>query len=62
MLHKHFAKMKLIICFLEISMTKRRQNVRYIKMHGRKIYEFALTNVPNAMKLLLIKVGFLLMK
>ena len=25
-------------------------NVRYIKMHGRKIYEFALNNVPNAMK------------
>jgi len=23
---------------------------RYIKMHGRKIYEFALTNVPFAMK------------
>ncbi len=26
------------------------KDVRYIKMHGRKIYEFALTNVPNAMK------------
>lgn len=26
------------------------QDVRYIKMHGRKIYEFALSNVPNAMK------------
>jgi 3-oxoacyl-[acyl-carrier-protein] synthase-3 len=25
-------------------------DVRYIKMHGRKIYEFALSNVPNAMK------------
>jgi 3-oxoacyl-[acyl-carrier-protein] synthase-3 len=25
-------------------------NVRYIKMNGRKIYEFALTNVPLAMK------------
>ena len=25
-------------------------DVRYIKMYGRKIYEFALTNVPNAMK------------
>ena len=25
-------------------------NVRYIKMYGRKIYEFALTNVPLAMK------------
>ena len=26
------------------------QDIKYIKMHGRKIYEFALTNVPNAMK------------
>lgn len=25
-------------------------NTRYIKMYGRKIYEFALNNVPNAMK------------
>ena len=25
-------------------------DVRYIKMHGRKIYEFALNNVPTAMK------------
>jgi len=25
-------------------------NVRYLKMYGRKIYEFALTNVPLAMK------------
>jgi 3-oxoacyl-[acyl-carrier-protein] synthase-3 len=28
-------------------------NVRYIKMHGRKIYEFALNNVPLAMKICL---------
>ncbi len=26
------------------------RNTRYIKMHGRKIYEFALNNVPQAMK------------
>ena len=26
------------------------RHTRYIKMHGRKIYEFALNNVPNAMK------------
>lgn len=26
------------------------EDVRYIKMHGRKIYEFALMNVPKAMK------------
>jgi 3-oxoacyl-[acyl-carrier-protein] synthase-3 len=31
--------------------------VRYIKMHGRKIYEFALTNVPQAMKSCLEKAG-----
>ncbi len=33
------------------------QNINYIKMHGRKIYEFALTNVPNAMKIALDKSG-----
>ncbi len=32
-------------------------DVRYIKMHGRKIYEFALTNVPQAMKECLDKSG-----
>jgi 3-oxoacyl-[acyl-carrier-protein] synthase-3 len=36
---------------------KEDENVRYIKMHGRKIYEFALTNVPNAMKIALDKSG-----
>jgi 3-oxoacyl-[acyl-carrier-protein] synthase-3 len=30
---------------------------RYIKMHGRKIYEFALNNVPIAMKKCLDKAG-----
>ncbi|RTY88514.1 3-oxoacyl-ACP synthase III family protein [Flavobacterium sp. GT3R68] len=33
-------------------------DVRYIKMHGRKIYEFALNQVPNAMKSCLEKSGF----
>ena len=33
------------------------QNVRYIKMFGRKIYEFAITNVPAAMKSALDKSG-----
>lgn len=33
------------------------QNVRYIKMYGRKIYEFAITNVPKAMKSALDKSG-----
>ncbi len=32
-------------------------NVRYIKMHGRKIYEFALNNVPKAMQSCLEKSG-----
>lgn len=32
-------------------------DVRYIKMYGRKIYEFALTNVPLAMKECLEKSG-----
>ncbi|SFC55560.1 3-oxoacyl-[acyl-carrier-protein] synthase-3 [Zunongwangia mangrovi] len=32
-------------------------NVRYIKMNGRKIYEFALINVPKAMKSCLEKSG-----
>ncbi len=32
-------------------------NVRYIKMHGRKIYEFALSKVPQAMKDCLDKSG-----
>jgi 3-oxoacyl-[acyl-carrier-protein] synthase-3 len=32
-------------------------DTRYIKMHGRKIYEFALTNVPAAMKSCLDKSG-----
>ncbi|WP_396137370.1 3-oxoacyl-ACP synthase III family protein [Flavobacterium sp.] len=32
-------------------------DVRYIKMHGRKIYEFALTNVPMAMASCLEKSG-----
>lgn len=33
-------------------------NIRHLKMHGRKIYEFALTNVPPAMKTCLDKSGF----
>ncbi len=34
---------------------KEDKNVRYIKMYGRKIYEFAITNVPKAMKVALDK-------
>jgi len=33
------------------------KDTKYIKMHGRKIYEFALTNVPGAMKDCLDKSG-----
>jgi len=33
------------------------ENVRYIKMYGRKIYEFALNNVPQAMASCLEKSG-----
>jgi 3-oxoacyl-[acyl-carrier-protein] synthase-3 len=32
-------------------------NIRYIKMYGRKIYEFALSNVPKAMAACLDKSG-----
>ena len=34
------------------------QDTRYIKMEGRKIYEFALTNVPKAMKTCLDNSGY----
>lgn len=33
------------------------EDIRYIKMHGRKIYEFALSKVPLAMKTCLDKAG-----
>ncbi len=32
-------------------------NIRYIKMHGRKIYEYSISNVPQAMKAALDKSG-----
>jgi len=34
------------------------KDTRYIKMHGRKIYEFALSEVPNAMKTCLDNSGY----
>ena len=51
--------MRPTIYFLEnlFNTSMKIQNVRYIKMHGRKIYEFALNNVPNAMKIALDKSG-----
>jgi 3-oxoacyl-[acyl-carrier-protein] synthase-3 len=33
------------------------ERIRYIKMHGRKIYEYSLSNVPSAMKIALDKSG-----
>lgn len=36
---------------------KQKDNTRYIKMYGRKVYNFALTNVPLAMKSCLDKSG-----
>jgi 3-oxoacyl-[acyl-carrier-protein] synthase-3 len=47
--------MKLTICFLENHNPESDPDTRYIKMHGRKIYEFALTTVPAAMKSCLTK-------
>jgi len=32
-------------------------NVRYIKMHGRKIYEYSISNVPKAIKVAMDKSG-----
>lgn len=34
------------------------ERIRYIKMKGRKIYEYALSNVPNAMKDCMTDAGF----
>ncbi|GAL68747.1 3-oxoacyl-[acyl-carrier-protein] synthase KASIII [Jejuia pallidilutea] len=46
------------IYFGETNNPEIKDNRRYIKMYGRKIYEFALTNVPVAMKSCLDKSGF----
>ena len=59
---KHLQRMKLHLFFGNSYNKTEDENVRYIKMYGRKIYEFALTNVPNAMKTALIKAVFQLMK
>ncbi|WP_298555462.1 ketoacyl-ACP synthase III [uncultured Algibacter sp.] len=45
------------IYFGETNNPQIEDNRRYIKMYGRKIYEFALTNVPLAMKSCLDKSG-----
>jgi len=46
------------IYFGETNNPEIKDNRRYIKMYGRKIYEFALTNVPLAMKSCLDKSGY----
>lgn len=51
-----FAKDEANFLFFGSSYNKQQsQDIRYIKMFGRKIYEFALTNVPLAMKAALEK-------
>ena len=45
------------IFFGESNNTETAENTYYLKMQGRKIYEFALNNVPSAMKLALEKSG-----
>lgn len=53
-----FTKEEAFYLFFGKSFNKKQdKDVRYIKMHGRKIYEFALNNVPNAMKAALDKSG-----
>ena len=46
------------IYFGETNKTESTDKRRYIKMYGRKIYEFALTNVPLALKSCLEKSGY----
>ncbi len=45
------------IFFGESNNLEKKDNRRYIKMYGRKIYEFALNHVPDAMKTCLDKTG-----
>jgi 3-oxoacyl-[acyl-carrier-protein] synthase-3 len=45
------------IFFGESNLLKSNSKTHYLKMHGRKIYEFALSNVPKAMKTALDKSG-----
>ena len=46
------------IYFGQTNNQESKEDRRYIKMYGRKIYEFALTNVPLAMKSCLDKSGY----
>lgn len=53
----HAAQEAYYLYFSESYNSTFKRGVRYIKMHGRKIYEFALNNVPLAMKSCLDKSG-----
>jgi 3-oxoacyl-[acyl-carrier-protein] synthase III len=53
----HAADEAYYLYFAESHNTSFNRGVCYIKMHGRKIYEFALNNVPLAMKTCLDKSG-----
>lgn len=46
------------IYFGESNNFEKKDSRRYIKMYGRKIYEFALNHVPDAMKICLEKSGY----
>lgn len=46
------------IFFGESNNAEKKDNRRYIKMYGRKIYEFALNHVPDAMKTCLEQSGY----
>ena len=53
-----FAKEEAYFLYFGKSFNKNEdENVSYIKMYGRKIYQFAITNVPAAMKVALDKSG-----
>lgn len=54
----HTFKEKDYLYFGESYNLKNRSGIKYIKMDGRKIYEFALLNVPLAMKKCLDQSGF----
>lgn len=53
-----FAKKRAYYLYYDKSHNKsHKQDTRYIKMHGHKIYEFALTHVPQAMQACVDKSG-----
>ncbi|THD69893.1 ketoacyl-ACP synthase III [Robertkochia marina] len=52
-----FTQEEAFFLFFGKSYKKDAADTRYIKMHGRKIYEFAITQVPKAMKACFDKTG-----